>query len=490
MIGQTRVRVAAVAIALALAGCAPSGKVHAPEVKLPAAFELARPTGSELNPVAARWWSVFNDAQLDQLIDEAHAAAPDAKTALARLNAAFAIRSNALLSYNPQGALTAQGADQHTNVTYSGLSLASLGGSTGGTSSLSKLFLPADETKSYQGAFNVSWEVDLFGRRKAARRTANADVLAARFDYEASRLSLEANVATALFQARALAVQLADARETLKISNQIASVGQRKLTHGLASGADAARLDADAASAASEVERLATLSNAARRTLLALIGRGTAPVASVTIEPRLAPPPELPSMAPSDLLRRRPDVREAEQKLRSAVGTLTLSRLALLPTLTLQPGGSLSHSEANYISKTSVWTIAAGATMPILDRPRLIGMVRVQRAKAEESAALYEQSILNAYRDAENGLNQLATDRVRLKLLTEAEAKANFAFKARQKAYEGGLIDLTTLLDAERAWLGARGALTSLQAAALNDAISTVKALGGGWSDPPAGVKG
>ena len=491
MIGRTRIRVAAVAMALALGACAPSGKVHAPDVKLPATFELAKSANQDAPPLAERWWTLFNDAQLNQLIDEAHASAPDAKSALARLNAAFAIRSNALLAYNPQGALTAQGADQHTTVTYSGLNLAALGGGAGsGGPDLSKVFLPADETKSYQGAFNVSWEVDLFGRRKAARRAANADVLAARFDYEASRLSLEANVATGLFQARALAVQLADARETAKIAARLAEVGQRKSSHGLVSGADAARLDADAASSASEAERLATLSTAARRSLLALIGRGAAPTETLVIEPKLAGPPELAPSAPSDLLRRRPDVRQSEQKLRSAVGNLTLSRLALLPTLTLLPGGSLAHSEANYISKTSIWTIAAGASAPILDRPRLIGAARVQRARAEEAAALYEQSILNAYRDAENGLNQLATDRVRLKLLSEAEAKANFAFKARQRAYEGGLIDLTALLDAERAWLGARGALTALQAGALNDAVSTIKALGGGWTEPPAQVKG
>ncbi len=483
MIGRTRDRFAAVAMALTLSACAPSGKVHAPDVKLPAAFELAKPDTAGAPPLAGRWWSIFNDPQLDKLIDEAHASAPDAKTALARLEEAFAIRSNALLSYNPQGALTAQGSDQHTKVTYpASFNL--------GSSSLSKVFLPADETKAYQGAFNVSWEVDLFGRGKAARRAANADMLAARFDFEASRLSLDANVATGLFQARALASQLADAQETATLTGQLAEAGQRRLVHGLASDADAARLDSDAANAKAEVERISALSIAARRSLLALIGRGAEPVANLAVEASLSVPPELPATAPSDLLRRRPDVRQSEQRLRSAIGNLALSRLALLPTLTLQPGGSLSHSEANYITKTSVWTIAAGVSEPVLDRPRLLGLARLQRAKAEEAVALYEQSILNAYRDAENGLNQLAADRVRLKLLTEAEARASFAFRARKRAYEGGLIDLTTLLDAERAWLGARSSLTSLKAGALNDAVSTIKALGGGWNDPPPGVKG
>ena len=190
------------------------------------------------------------------------------------------------------------------------------------------------------------------------------------------------------------------------------------------------------------------------------------------------------------MLFRRPDVREAEQRLRSAIGTLTLDRLALLPTLTLSPGASWSHSEANFISKTSVWTIAASASAPVLDRPRLIGVARLQRAKAEEASVVYEQAILNAYRDAENGLNLLEADRTRLDQLRIAETKARRAFDSSRKAYDQGLLDLTTLLDAERSWRGARSALTALKASALIDAVTTVKALGGGWSGRPPKVKG
>ena len=136
-------------------------------------------------------------------------------------------------------------------------------------------------------------------------------------------------------------------------------------------------------------------------------------------------------------------------------------------------------------SETSIWTLAAGASAPILDRPRLIAMARLQKARAEEASVLFEQTILNAYRDAENGLNQLDADQSRLTLLTQAEARSRFAFKASERAYRDGLIDLTTLLDAERSWRASRSSLTALQAGALNDAVSTIKALGGGWSGAP-----
>ena len=487
--GPIRANAAWVVSAVALASCAPSGKVAGPDVRLPEAFESSVPASqhSELTS-DGRWWDAFRDDQLSALIEEAQKRAPDARTALARLNEAYAIRSYALAAYNPQGALTAQGADQHTKTHYSGVNLSSLG--SGSSGSLASLFLPADETKSYQGGFTASWEVDLFGRRKAARRTARADLLAARFEFEASRLALEANVATSLFQARALAVQLEDAQEQARISSELAKIGARKTELGLASGADQDRLDADAASSAAELVRLTALATAARRSLLVLIGRGAEATSSLSITAALGDPPPSPSVTPSEVLFRRPDVREAEQRLRSSIGTLTLDRLALLPTLTLSPGASWSHSEANFISKTSVWTIAASASAPVLDRPRLIGVARLQRAKAEEASVAYELAILNAYRDAENGLNQLEADRARLTQLRIAESKARRAFDSSRKAYDQGLLDLTTLLDAERSWRGARSALTGLKASALIDAVTTVKALGGGWSGTPPKVKG
>lgn len=485
--GPFRANAAWVVGAIALASCAPSGKVAGPSVHVPEAFEASVP-GSEPAPLRSdgRWWDEFHDDQLSALIEEALKRAPDARTALARLNEAYAVRSFALTAYNPQGSLTAQGADQHARTQYSGANIAGLSSS----SSFASLFLPADETKTYEGGFSSSWEVDLFGRRKAARRTARADLLAARFDFEASRLALEANVATSLFQARALAVQLEDAQEQARISSELAKIGARKTELGLASGADQDRLDADAASSASELVRLTALATAARRSLLVLIGRGTDATSSITVTAALGNPPAAPKVTPSDVLFRRPDVREAEQRLRSAIGTLTLDRLALLPTLTLSPGASWSYSDANYISKTSVWSIAAGASAPVLDRPRLLGVARLQRAKAEEASIAYEQAILNAYRDAENGLNQLEADRVRLTQLQIAETKARRAFASSRKAYDQGLLDLTTLLDAERSWRGARSALTGLQASALIDAVTTVKALGGGWSGIPPKAKG
>lgn len=463
--------------AVGLSACASGAKLRTPDVTLPLAYEAK--TGALPTAALERWWDQFDDAQLSQLVDEALARAPDARAALARLAEARAVRFQATAGYNPQGALTAQAVDQHNNATVSGVSLAGAGA---GGASLAKLFLPQEETKTYQAAFNVSWELDLFGRRRNAGKGADADLAAARFDYEASRLALAANVATALFQARGLAVQLEDARETERITRELADIADKKAQHGLGSAADAARTEADAASAAAETTRLEAASQAARRTLLVLLGRGAEPLANVAIEAKTQPPPPVPTAVPSELLQRRPDVREAEFRLRSASRSLQAAKLALFPTFTLLPTGSLSRSEAAYVQESRIWSIGAGATVPVLDRPRLLSVVQAQRARGEQAVIAYEQAVQNAFRDAENGLVTADADRRRVALLITAEAKARYAYEAARKGYEVGLTDLTTLLDAERSWRGTRSALTGLEVGALTDTVTLYKTLGGGWT--------
>ena len=182
------------------------------------------------------------------------------------------------------------------------------------------------------------------------------------------------------------------------------------------------------------------------------------------------------------MLRRRPDVREAEARLRSRTATLQLDRLALFPTFTLAPGGQFSSVTGTYDATTTVWTAGVNALLPILDRPRLLAIVRGDRARGEQAVIAYEQAVRNAYRDAENGFSTLAADRLRVQRLAAAVERSRFAFDASRRGYDLGLLDLNTLLETERSWRQARAALTTAQIAALTDAATLFQALGGGWT--------
>jgi outer membrane protein TolC len=332
--------------------------------------------------------------------------------------------------------------------------------------------------------------VDRFGLQRTARRAADQDVAAARFSYEATRATLATDVATALFQARGYAIQLADARETLRIATDLATSGDLSASHGLTSTSDAARLQTDVATARAEVDRLTAVELAARRSLLALIGRGFDPLEQLQVEAMAPPPPTAPRVAPGDLLRRRPDVRQAEAQLRSAADNLKLDRLALFPSFSLTPGVQLAKTGGIYALTSTIWTVGLGASEPVLDRPRLLAVIRGQKARGEAAVAAYEKAVQDAYRDAENGLATFAADTKRSSDLQLAEGRARFAFEAKRRGYDLGLTDLTTLLESERTWRQTLSAYNGARTTALVDAATLFQALGGGWSPEPTSAPG
>ncbi len=420
---------------------------------MPASFE----TQADPNLDAAvldRWWTSFGDPQLTALIEEALISAPDARSAVAVLDEARATRRDALTGYTPQGGAT-------------------------GSAEIARE-KPGGTNGTFAGSISPSWELGLFGRRTALRQASDADLDTARFTFEASRQSLANSVAGDLFDARGLALQLVEARDTERIARDLARVGQLRANAGIGAPVDTASLDSDAATATANRQALEAQLAVAKRTLLVLIGRGTDPSAMLAIDPVLGDPPLVPTITPGTLLRRRPDVREAEARLRSAAGNLRLGELALLPSITLLPGGSGTALVGG--ASTSLWSLAASLTLPIFDRARLLARIGEQRARGEQAVIAYEKAVQTAYGEAEKTITTYNADRARLVQLAIAERRAGDTFEAQQKGYRAGIVSLTTLLDAERTWRNARMSLSQLRTTTLTDAVNAFLALGGGWS--------
>ena len=456
----------AMTAALLLSGCV-SNRLPMPAVAVPPTFEAAQADAVSREPID-RWWLLFGDAQLTALIDQALASAPDARTALARLREAEAVRRGALTPYDPQG-------NPGVSISRSGTDASGLPVAQGQTTA-------AGKTTAINADFTINWEADLFGRRAAARTTADADLAAARFDYEATRLSLAADVATQTFAARGLAAQIDEAKETLRIAGDLARIGRLRVVHGLGSESDAARLDTELANAQSDLVSLRAQFLVTCRTLLVLLGRATDRLDLLPIAPTLPVPPRPPALTPAEVMVRRPDVRQAEQRLRAAAGTLRLDQLALFPRLTLQPGISYTRVLDPGSYAQSIWTLAAGLLVPVLDRPRLLSQIGAQTARGEQAVIAYEQAVQSAYGDAEKSLTTLSADLERLDFLIHAEERARFAFSAQQQGYKAGIVDLDTLLQTEQAWRSARIALVALKTSTLQDAVTSFKALDGRWS--------
>jgi NodT family efflux transporter outer membrane factor (OMF) lipoprotein len=465
--------------AITTAACAPTVRLPQPDTRLPTAFEATPANGDAI--LLDRWWNDFHDPRLETLVNAALERSTTIRLAYARIAEARATRSETRASTLPSGSLSASSTVQ-------------------GSKSLWGAGTSQDTQISYQATFAPSWEVDLFGRLAAIRNRADLDYQSSALDFYGTRLALAGDVATSLFQARFLATQLADARESLTIASDLARSGAVGLAQGLVSGQDAARLDADAASAEAEVTRLEGELKAAKRSLLILTGDATAPTESLAIEPRLDNPPPLPDLAPGTLLMRRPDVRGAEVALQSAAQTVQIDRLALFPKINIQPGIGLSAmtgigAAGTALSAipgigaggTGLWSIVAGLAVPVLDRTRLMAALRVSEARGQQAVITYEQTVQTAFGESENALTRVSADSRRIADLDRATTRARAAFDAARRGYVDGLTDLTTLLQVERVWIQNRSALNAARFALLSDTVTAIRALGGGW-DPQSSL--
>ncbi|MBU4435043.1 MAG: TolC family protein [Alphaproteobacteria bacterium] len=469
-------------LGLGLAGLALAGCVHTPrptpDTRLPAAYEA--PAGTALPQADLdRWWTRFNDPLLTSLIETALERSPDARSAAAVLEAARAVRRNQIRQlYIPGTPLTGNAKKTSTEIL-------DRSGAAG--------FTQGGDSESYAANFDVSWELDLFGRRRAGLDVVNNDLAAARFAYEGARAALAANVAQSYFQARGLAVQLDDARQTERINASLRDFSVKKAKAGLIATSESDRADAELAQTQAQAANLEAQLTSAQRGLLILVGHGIDPLASLPIDAALDAAPPLPAALPGDLLARRPDIREAQARLASASGNLKVNELALLPTFTLSPGVGWSQSVqpafpftggggGQTSTTSSAWSIGAGVSVPVLNIPALLATIDAQNARTQQAAIAYEKTVQTAYGEAENAMAQLAADKRRVALLTDGEARALRAYTANRKGYGLGLIDQTTTLQAEQSWRQARAALTGARTDALQRAVQTYKALGGGWS--------
>ncbi|MDE2410155.1 MAG: TolC family protein [Sphingomonadales bacterium] len=441
--------------------CAPQVRLPSPDVRLPERFEQ-RPDAAPID--LDRWWDRFDDPQLAALVTTALDRSTTIRIAWSRLAEARAQRAATAAGTLPSGSLT-------------------VGGSRQGQEALWGNGASIPASNSYTAGFFPSWDVDLFGRLAAVRTRARLDLAASSMDFAATRLALAADVATALVQARSLAAQLADARESAGITGKLAASARLGVARGLSARQDLARLEADAASSEAEVARLDAELTAAKRLLLIQTGEPDAPTTSLAIAGALPTPPALPDLAPASLLARRPDVRSAELALRSAAKQVTIDRLSLYPSFNLKPGAQAIASDAG---GAGLWSIAAGMAVPVLDRPRLMANLRLSEARGGTAVYSYEAKVRTAFGEAANALTRIAADRTRVSRQQVASTQADAAFAAARTGYAAGLTDLTTLLQAERTAIQNRSALTAARTAHLVDTISAIRALGGGWTPSSA----
>lgn len=462
-------RAAALATAgVLLTGCAATPP--RPAVTLSATFAGG---GGEVAAQAAEWWQVFNDPVLDGIIARALAGNHDARLALTRVQmarAGVAANQSRLL---PAVALTGSRSDSR-----SGLPQPYKNGEP--------------DTRATRIGAELSWEVDLFGAARAARRAARHDLLAAEAGIDGVRLLVSGEVARQYFTLRAARERLQLLEDTLVTLRGTEALIRKREAAGLASQLDVELAMGERLAAEALQPQLSTLVTATRARLAVLLGQNPgAPLAEFESAPLRAPWPDpgLPATGqPVDLLARRPDLRAAEQQLAAESERLREARANYLPKFFLSAVFGSQELTLNSVALSPVRysNVAAAFSAPLFAGGRIRAGVRAQGAREQQALLTYERQILTAVEEVEVSLAAVNDERRRVSLLAGAAAARQQALGRGDSLYRAGQIDLLQLQILQRAAMAADQALVESHSQLALNTIRLHQALGGGWQAAPA----
>lgn len=466
---SARRRLLAIAgLGIMLGGCAVGPNYHPPKTALPANWTEAGPGGTTNREAdLARWWKTLGDPQLDSLIERAVKSNRDLMAAEARVRAARALRGTVISDLFPT---IGAGASYTT-----------------ARRSANALSFPVRllDTDTYQAGFDATWEIDVFGGKRRALQAANADLQAVEEDRRDVLVSLLAEVARNYLELRGTQRRLVIAQENLQAQQEVLEITRMRLEKGLASELEVAQAQAVLAATKSQVPSLETALKQSSHRLCVLLGQPPGTLASELADgaPIPPPPPEVPAGLPSDLLRRRPDVRRSERQLAAATARIGVATAELFPKFILTGAAGYQSLEAgNLISPQSkFWSAGPSLRWRLLEYPRLKSLVRAQTAQQEQVLAQFDQTVLISLEDVENALVAYGKEKERYQSLNEAVDASRRSLELANQLYTAGLGEFLNVLVAERALYQAEDALVESQRTVTENVVALYKALGGGW---------
>lgn len=485
MTSRTLLHVATVtATAVALTGCAVGPDYARPEPSAPVSLTTL-PEAPEISQAApeAEWWRAFGDPVLDQLISDAVANNADLEAAAARIEQARALRSVAAGGARPN--VSANSSVTRSQTSENAIDLSGLGGGGAGGGGGPPIGGIGAPQTIYSVGTSASWELDLFGRIGRRIEAAEARLGIAQEDRNALLLTVIADTVQNYAELRiaqeqidAVEANLATARETVRLTR----LRQGK---GLASQFDLSRAEADARNAEAQLAPLQAQVRANNAAIAALTGQFPADLGdSLTAPAKIAVPRNaFPAGMPSDVLRRRPDIRLAERRLAAETADIGGEIADLYPSFSLSGlfGFSSIALDTLFSGGSENFSVGAALDWPIFSGGRARAEVAEARAGADEARALYRGAVLRAFEDADRALTAYVYAQRRLKVLEAVLTERERSFGFAKLRFEQGLDSQLTLLDAQRQLIAARSEVVRARGDILVATVGAYRALGGGW---------
>lgn len=455
-------RLLSVAAVCLLAACPVGPDYEAPDVYAPEEFRVVVAPEQAASLADLPWWEVFEDPALRSLVSRAIEGNYDLRAAAARVRQSSSFVGIARSEIFPQVGYDGQGTRQKTLVIPG---------------------VPPRTFNLFSGAFNMAWEIDLWGRIRRATEAAEADFWAAEEAQRGILLSLVSGVAEAYFQLIEFDRELAISRATVDSFQKSLNLFEQQYKGGVGSKLAVARAEAALADVAATIPALESQIVSTENEINLLLGRNPGPVArGVTlVEHRVVP--QIPAGLPSELLIRRPDLRQAEDQIRAANADIGVAVANFFPRLGLSGlYGSTSMELSDMLNGVpGVWNIAAAVTGPIFTGGLNYEQYQAQVAAWEAQVALYEQTVLQAFAEVSNLLttqhNLIEERKQRERGVRALQESVDLSFLR----YEIGLANYFEVLEAQQQLFPAEIDLAQTKRDQLVVVARLYRALGGGW---------
>ena len=448
-------------------GCAVGPDFHPPQTTMPAAWSGPAPVAStQPSPAAAdlaRWWKGFGDPTLSSLVDRAVRSNLDVRQAQSRIVQSRAARGVALAGLGPNAGVNAG----FTRTRSPG----------GGPRPINNLF---------EAGLDASWEIDVFGGVRRNVEAATADLEAAREDLRNTLVTLTAEVALDYIQLRGFQQEIVIAQQNLAAQRHTADLTRAKQQRGLVGGLDVANADALVATTAAAIPVLQTSAQQTIYKLSILLAREPgallkelSPAANIP-----AAPPQVPVGVPSDLLRRRPDIRRSEAQIHAATARIGVATAALFPTFTLSGSAGFQGAKINqwFDWQDRLWSFGPSASWTFFNSGANLWSIEIQDALTQQAMLTYQQTVLTAMQDVENALVASTNEQEHRKLLVQAVAANQKAVELSMQLYARGQTDFLNVLVAQQSLFSSQNALVQSTTNVSTDLVALYKALGGGWT--------
>ena len=439
-------------------------------------------SGTNVDAAVGNWWATFNDNELTTLIDRAVKSNLDLKVASSRVLEARAARRVTRANLLPQvsssdtvqrvrGGLTAGLFNVNKNA-------------SGGASLLTPF-----ESNVYQFGFDASWEIDLFGGRHRALEAATADVAAIAEARRDVLVSLLAEVARNYSELRGFQRRLEIADQNIALQQDSLELTRVRADAGLGTQFDVERQTAQLDSTRALVPSLKAAGIQTIHRLGVLLGEEPDTLLTELTERQPLPtvPPAVPVGLPADLLKRRPDIREAEARVAAETARVGVARADLFPKILLNGAAGRQATEPSRLTlgAGNFFSLGPAITLPIFTAGKIRGNIEAQKQRLEQALTQYRSAVLRSLEETGNSLVAYEREKERRQRLAGAVDSSRQATMFANELYTRGLADFLSVLDAQRQQLAAEDDLAQSDTAVVTNLVALYKALGGGWEAVP-----